>query len=559
MGVTFVLLLVIGVPLALPILELAGQSEGWRPWQESQRLLLLASNTIRLVAGTVALAIPAGTFGAFLFYRTNLPLRRVLRFVTVVILFVPLPLLASAWQAALGPGGLVPLGAWSVPSAGDPDVSPTGMLWKPWAQGLWAAIWVHAMAALPWVILLVGLGLCWVERELEEEALTVAGPWRVLWNVTLPRCWAAMLAATLWVTLQTASEITVTDPMQVRTFAEEVYTEIVGGGQAAIARSVAVALPSVFLTCGLAWWAVQRLQRRLAPLWTLSRSPLVFSLGWARWPCLAAVLLAAGLLAGVPLGSLIWKAGLEGMPAAWSAARAWRAMHTVWQLRRVLLLESFSLAAVAGVLAAAIGLLICWLCVGGRWFQIGVLCLLTAAWALPGPLVGFGLKETIQRLLDLLGSDPSHPDPLARALWYGPSPLPILWAYLLRFTPIALALLWPVARLIPAELYETARVEGARPAQQLWHVVGPLAFPACLHAALAVTILALGELSASKLVETPGSQTFAHEIFVQMHYGVANDLAARCLLLLAVVMLGGALVAGATWLLRKKTGAFQAS
>ena len=54
--------------------------------------------------------------------------------------------------------------------------------------------------------------------------------------------------------------------------------------------------------------------------------------------------------------------------------------------------------------------------------------------------------------------------------------------------------------------------------------------------------MSLGELSASKLVETPGSQTFAHEVFTQMHYGVTNDLAALGLVLLAAVLVGGSLV-----------------
>src|SRR5438045_3430061 len=83
-------------------------------------------------------------------------------------------------------------------------VSPTGLAWKPWAQGLPAAVWIHAVAALPWVILIVGQGLCWVETELEEDALTVAGPWRVLRAVTLPRARAALWAAAIWVALQTA-------------------------------------------------------------------------------------------------------------------------------------------------------------------------------------------------------------------------------------------------------------------------------------------------------------------------------------------------------------------
>ena len=34
---------------------------------------------------------------------------------------------------------------------------------------------------------------------------------------------------------------------------------------------------------------------------------------------------------------------------------------------------------------------------------------------------------------------------------------------------------------------------------------------------------------------TPGSPSFAEELFAQMHYGFTSDLAARCLVLLAMV------------------------
>jgi ABC-type Fe3+ transport system permease subunit len=96
---------------------------------------------------------------------------------------------------------------------------------------------------------------------------------------------------------------------------------------------------------------------------------------------------------------------------------------------------------------------------------------------------------------------------------------------------------------MPQELRDLARLDGWGPARELWHLVLPLTWPAVAGSKLAVAVLALGELSAGKLVETPGSQTFAHEVFMQMHYGIGNDLAALCLLLLGAVAVGAALVA----------------
>ena len=195
LAVASVLLILIAVPLAMPFLDLLLYPQAWGAWLETSRLFALARNTIFLVAGTLALAMPCGLLGAVLLYRSDLPGRKFLRFFTVLTLFVPLPLVASAWQTALGSGGWFPLAAWSDAPRGDPDIASSGIAWKPWAHGLGAAVWVHAAAGLPWVVWLVGQGLSFVERELEEEALLSAGPWRVLWRVTLRRCRPALLAA----------------------------------------------------------------------------------------------------------------------------------------------------------------------------------------------------------------------------------------------------------------------------------------------------------------------------------------------------------------------------
>ncbi len=527
-----VLLATVGAPAVMPFLELLTHTQGWRAWTESPRLLGLAANTLGLVAGTLALAMPVGMVGAVLLYRTDLPLRRWLRFLTLSTLFVPLPLFTSAWQAALGTGGWLPVAVWNKPLPGDPNIGVTGVVWKPWAQGLAPAIWVHAVAGLPWVIVLVGQGLCWVERELEEDALTVTSPWWVLWKVTLPRCRAAIFAAGLWVALSTTTEITVTDAMQVRTFAEEVYTQLVAGDRAALAHAVAVSLPAVVLTFGLVLWATRGWERNLPPLEVLTAPPRLLRLGTARWRCLATALLVVALLLGVPLVSLLWKAGLGGNPQAWSAHIALDHLSSVLRVRGWMVVESLLLAALLGTLAGGCGLVLCWLAVDSRWFQVALFSLLALVWSLSGPVVGLGLKEVIASI---------HFYPLALALYYGPSPLPVLWAQWMRFLPCAVAVLWPVVRLLPAELRDAARVDGARPRQELWYVVRPLTLVACSWAAFAVAVLSLGEISASKLVETPGSRTFAHEVFDQMHYGVTNDLAALCLLLLAIVLLGGSL------------------
>jgi len=325
--------------------------------------------------------------------------------------------------------------------------------------------------------------------------------------------------------------------MQVRTYAEEVYVQFVASDRALIPRLVAVALPYMLLASALVLWSAARWQRNLPPLLTLTVTPRPFCLGWLRWPVFFVALGLVAVLICVPLSSLLWKAGLAGSPETWSAAAFVDGLRTAARARSRLVAESLMLAALAGCLTALIALVASWLAIESRRFRYFVLVLMASAWAIPAPVLGVGLKKTIDLLLVAFPS--RH---LGVALYYGPSLLPGLWIDVIRFFPCAVAVTWPVVRLLPPELRDAARVDGASPWQELRHVVFPLAWPVVVFAALAVTVLSLGELGAGKLVETPGSVTFAHELFSQMHYGTGRDVAALCLLLLIPVVAGAASV-----------------
>jgi iron(III) transport system permease protein len=522
----------------MPFVQLFKEGSGLDAWSEAPRILSLAGNSLALASGTLLCVLPVGVIGAILLYRTDLPYRESLRFLVLLTLFVPLPVFAAAWQAALGIGGWLPLVFWNYPVVADPDLGPTGQLWKPWGNGLGSAVWVHAMAGLPWVVVLVGLGLCWVEKELEEEALLSVGPGRVLLQVTLPRARVSIFAAALWVALQACTEITITDVMQVRTFAEEVYTQFAIGDRAALARAVAVSLPLLVLASFLVFATVTRWQQSLPPLHTLQAPPRPFLLKHARWPVFVLVLALVLVVIGIPLGSLIRRAGLGGDPQAWSLTVAWRHLDIVLRSRGGMILESLGLALFSGLISAGLALLVSWQANDSAWFGTSVLVPMAVVWAMSAPILGLGLKQTIAALIDIV---PMHF--LAVALYYGPSPLPALWVNVLRFFPAAIAILWPLVRLLPPELRDAARVDGATPWQELCHIVWPLTRRGFLGAAFAVTVLSLGELSAGKLIETPGSRTFAQAVFDQMHFGVGNDLAALCLVLLGMVTGGSFLVA----------------
>ncbi len=182
-------------------------------WLTEPRVARLWLSTAWLAAGAVLLALPLGTLAAVAIVKTDVPGKKPAAMLLAAMLFVPLYLVTGAWDAGFGIQGWHTL-------ATNPHLAN-----EPWLDGWRAAIWVHALAAVPWVALVVGAGLRAVEAELEEDAATCTTPARVLYYVTLPRASTAIILAALWVAIVTSVEISVTDFFQVRTFAEEVYTQ----------------------------------------------------------------------------------------------------------------------------------------------------------------------------------------------------------------------------------------------------------------------------------------------------------------------------------------------
>ncbi len=424
------LVVLVGLPVVLPFLHLVNQPRAWEGWRETLRLLQLTWNTVRLVAGTVLLALPSGTALAVLLYRTNMPGEA-----GSPASYSPLavhPSSAHCFCVASGTRCRRLVAAWNLEERrlGRSGRGADGVGLEAVAHGLPAAIWIHATAGLPWVVWIVGYGLRSVEREAEEDGLTIMRPLRVLWHVTLPRCRAVIWAAALWLALQVATEITVTDVAQVNTFAEEVYTQIVVGDDLSVLRSVAVATPSVILLGILVGITVRTIERRIPPLESLSGGPVHFPLRSPAWVAGAILAVAiVGVLALVPFASLVWKLGMHGAPESWSAEVAWTHLDRAIHLRGEMAASRLMWAFGTGFLTACIGLVASWLVVGSRWFGVLIIGLVAMTWAVPAPIIGLGLKEMIDRLLALF---PFRG--LAKLLYYGPSFLPVVWAHLIDFS-----------------------------------------------------------------------------------------------------------------------------
>lgn len=121
----------------------------------------LAWGTLRVAGSVVGLSLLIGVPLAILLVRTDARGRRAAAWLLTVLMLLPLYLQAAGWQAGFG------LQGWFTLLAGGRTL----------LQGLPAAVWIHTAAAIPWVVVLVGLGLRFAEPDLEELAALDSRRW----------------------------------------------------------------------------------------------------------------------------------------------------------------------------------------------------------------------------------------------------------------------------------------------------------------------------------------------------------------------------------------------
>jgi iron(III) transport system permease protein len=470
------------------------------------RPVRLAVETLILVLMTLGLVLPSGVMLALLLFRTDIWGRQVLITTLGVAAFVPLPLHATAWLGALGNAG---------------RMQAIGV--RPILVGRTGAAVIHALAALPWVVLLAGVGFRTIEPELEESAVLEMPEWQVWLRVTLRRGIGAIAAAAMAVAVLTSGDMTVTDLLQVRTYAEEAYVQFtLGQGPGAAA---AVSLPPL-LVLGVSILLFARALVRADParLATAFSRARVWRLGRGRVAAGAGLILLIGNVIALPIYSLLWRAGRVGGRAGLGQSPKWSLSGLTGTLRYAAsecwepIQTSLILAAVAATMTAMLAWALAWRGRRNVVWQILLLVIVALTLATPGPVAGMALGLAYRWF-------PAIYD----------SPAMVVMAQSVRTLPYALLILWPVLRTLPRELLESAALDGLGPGDVVWRLAMPLSSRGLLAAWFVAFVLGFGELPATNLVQPPGTTTITFLIWTLLHTGVESHLAGVALIMLAVI------------------------
>ncbi len=476
----------------------------------------LLVNTCLMALGTCSLALPLGILLAVVLARTDVRGRGIADVALAALLFFPLYLQVAGWEAGFGRQG------WY-------SLVVRGSLSAPPLDGWRGAIWVHAVAALPWVVWIVRLGLSLVPPEFEEQALLHGRASQVLRRVTLPYIAPFIVAAGLWVLIVVMVEITVTDVYQIRTFAEELYLGFAQGQElqevqlrVLPASLIVGALVLVGLSlCQLLVPVSQRVAVRPRYRWTLVGSRKAVGL---------LLSLCVLVLLAVPIANLLYHAGIlvqqndDGQRVRnWSLAKCLRILwESPWRYRDEFK-WSLILGQLSAVAATAVSIPLAYWSRGRYWKNVPGFALCGLGLAVPGPVIGLLLIALLNR-----------PE-LAWCAWLYDKTIVAPWAALsLRCFPLAYMIIWQGVRSVPEQTLEAASLDGTTRWNRFLHIAFPQFSGAVLCAWLVSLAVALGDLSASILVMPPGVTTVAYRIFDLVHYGVEDQLAGLCLTTVAL-------------------------
>lgn len=466
----------------------------------------------------MGLAVPLGTLLAICLLRTNVFGRHWAWLALSSQLAVPLYVFAGGWSAGFGFQGWLNLTAWLGPQVLTATHGPT--------VSLLAVSAIHALASIPWVCLIISMGLLWSDRGQEETASLEGGWWRVLRNVLLPKLRPWLLTSCLWCVLPILTEMVVTNLYQVPTVAEQVYLDASRGELQPLTYIAAVGLCLLPLTClaCLVW--------RSFPNWDevirrfQNYQPIQLQLHRFRWPLSLWVWSVVTVLVALPIFNLLAKAGWQpravdsGLTSyRWSVSRFGTTVVESLTLFRSEFYWTSVLAVLSSVLALVLAsaLLAITPRRSRKWVSLAMLFLI----AVPGPLIGMCMIWLFNR---------STPELLGRL--YDHTLIAPVFAQQFRLLPLAWLLLQTVLASVARQAWELAEMDELSALKRWRYVLLPQVGSRGLAALLLLLVLSVGELSSTILLLPPGVTTVSMRLFELLHFGMRHQDSGLCGLLL---------------------------
>jgi len=471
-----------------------------------------------LGVGAVVTIIGVGTAWLISFYR--FPGRRVLEWALLLPLAVPTYVIAYAYLDVMHPVGPVQSFIRDLFNIASPRD-----LWFPEIRSMGGAIFLLGLVLFPYVYLPVrALFVMQSASTLEASRTLGAGPMSVFVRIALPLARPAVALGLSLALLETLNDIGASEFLGVRTMTVSIYTTWVTRNSIEGAAQIAlVMLLIVLCLLMLERWA--RRKQRFSGGGEKSHPPGPTPLkGWRA----AAAVLACGAPVffgfGVPALYLLYAAITRISEFGWpDQLGSW-------------ITSTVSLSLLATVITVGLGLFLAYAArVLRRRTGDGALRLATIGYALPGTVLAVGLLVPIATLDNWIADAAESLFGASVGLVLLGSGAALIFAYILRFLPIASGNAEAGLAKISPSLDMAARSLGAGPAEAAIRIHLPVLWPALAAGALIIFVDCMKELPATLLLRPFGVETLATQLFAEASRGTYEAGAVSAL---AIVLVG---------------------
>lgn len=506
-GLAGLVVLFVAIPVVYIFLRAAGADlDDWQRLLQS-RIWKLLGNTLLLVAAVTSGTLVLGVSMAWLTERTDLPGRKILRWMFAMPLAIPAYIGGIIHLALLRPrGGLLPQMLENI--FGQPVPTPSPL-------GFFGAAFILILFTFPYVYLLSGAAFRSQHASLEEAARTLGyKPWQAVLFVTLPALRPGLLAGALLVALDILAEFGTVALLRYETFSSAIFIQLSGRydrSAASVLSGVLVALAIVIL------WAELRVQGqarftqmdsnwRPAPLTTLGRWRylmliVALSVVFASLLVPVGVLLAWSVKAILDPQTLqeVFRTGSRGF-----GSFAWNSLWTSTLAALMAVIFSLPVAMFSVRYPGRFSRFI------ARFCQVG--------YAIPGVVIALSLVLLVNRAAPILYA----------------TPFVVVIAYVLRHMPQAVRASEAALNQLSPALEEAARISGRTAFQAFRQVTLPLILPGLLAGGALVFLTSFKELPATLLLRPAGFDTLAVRVWVWAADGFYLQSAPAALFLVLV-------------------------
>ena len=504
-------------PIAAVISNVFLPSEATWPHLVATVLTEYIWNTLLLLILVAAGVLCFGVSAAWLVSAYRFPGQRVLEWALVLPLAMPAYVMAYAytdWLQAAGPVQtlLRDLTGWKIRE-----------YWFPEIRSLPGAAAMLSFALYPYVYLLARAAFLEQSRTTMEAArLAGYGDWGRFFRVALPLARTGIVAGTALALMEALADFGTVSYFAVNTFTAGIYRAWLSLGDPVAAGQLATCL----LVFVLLMLSLERRQRGGAR-YAAKRVPT------PPQPLQGAAAAAASVICAMPVtfGFIVPAAVLVKLIAADPEARFGARLYG-------LVLNTFTLAGVAAIVAVGVALLLAYAARTVKHPMVhGANRLAVLGYALPGAVIAVGILLPLGKLDNAVAAWIQAQFGVKTGLLLTGSIVALIYAYVVRFLAVAFQTAEAGLSRVTTSMDDAARSLGDSPARTLWRVHVPIISGSLATAGLLVFVDVMKELPATFAMRPFNFDTLAVEAYNLAKDERIAEAAVPSLIMVAIALL----------------------